>query len=196
MLSVTDLLTIQSLPHEKDISLQTIQQFYKEHLCGKVFIIHLDDEDRKTVKLRFEEKHLCHLLGIHYVVKKLKNKYDYIGEKGYKKVENGTVTFDFLKTTNKDWFKSKKKRMLYFPFIYQIVQRPLVIVFSLENLTTRLDVDIILYNHTDNTYLHLGLDQDSDSNFYYPKSFYDRKKDDHIAGRTVLRVLGVDIEND
>lgn len=196
MLSVTDLLTIQSLPKEKDVSLQTIQTFYKENLCGRTFTFKLDDETRPVIKLRFEERHLCHLLGIQYVVKDLKNKYDYAGQTGYDKIKNGIVTFDFLKTTNKVWFKSKKKRMLYLPFLFQIVQSPSVIVFSQGTTGTRIDVDIILYSHKDNTYLHLGLDKDADSDFYYPKSFYDRKKDDHIAGRTHLTVLDVEVAAD
>ncbi|MDW2879682.1 MULTISPECIES: PBECR4 domain-containing protein [Bacillaceae] len=196
MLSVTDLLSLQSKPLEKDITLQTIQQFYKEHLCDRLFTFELDDEERPLVNLRFHEKDLCHLLGIHYVVQKLKNKYDYSGEKGYRKLKDGTVSFDFLKTTNKVWFKSKRNRMLYLPFIYQIVHSPSVIVFSAENLNTNLDVDIILYSHQDNTYLHLGVDKDADSSFYYPKSFYDRKKDDHIAGRKQLNVKAVKIQTD
>lgn len=196
MLSVTDLLTIKNKPAEKDITLQTIQQFYKEHLCGRLFTFELDDPDRPTVKLRFKERHLCHLLGIQYVVDKLRNKYDYLGEKGYKKLEDGTLSFQFLKTTNNTWFKSKKNRMLYFPFTHQIVNNPTVIIFSSEGLNTSLDLDIILYNQLNNTYLHLGLDKDPDSDYYYPKSFYDRKKDDHINGRKLLPVKSIKVEID
>ncbi|NUH86520.1 hypothetical protein HUN92_23145 [Bacillus firmus] len=106
------------------------------------------------------------------------------------------LTFDFLKATDRTWFKSKRNRMLYFPFVHQIVQNPTVIVFSNDGLNTNLDVDIILYNHLDNTYLHLGLDKDPDSDYYYPKSFYDRKKDDHISGRVQLPVKHINIEID
>lgn len=196
MLSVTDLLTIKTKPAEADITLQTIQQFYKEHLCDRVFIFELDDPNRPFVKLRFHERDLCHLLGIQYVVKGLRNKNQYAGEPGYNKLEDGTVMFDFLRTTNNAWFKSKRNRMLYFPFVYQIVQNPTMIIFTAGASTTKLDVDIILYSHMDNTYLHLGIDKDADSDFYYPKSFYDRKKDDHIAGRTVLPVKSINVEID
>jgi hypothetical protein len=196
MLSVTDLLTIQKKPHEKDISLQLIQTFYKEHLCDRVFHFELDDEERPLVKLRFEEKNLCHLLGIQYIVKHMRNRHIYAGESGYKLIENGTVTIDFLKRTNRTWYKSKKNRILYFPFVYQVVNNPTVIVFSSDGLNTSLDVDIILYNHIDNTYLHLGLDKDADSDYYYPKSFYDRKKNDHIDGRKHLPIKSIKIEVD
>lgn len=192
MLSTTDLLTVSTMPKEKDVSLQTIQSFYKEHLCDRVFVFHLDDETRKEIKVRFDEKDLCHLLGIQYVVRGLKNKYDYSGKAGYQRLEDGTVTFDFLKKTDKNWYKSKKKRMLYFPFVYQIIHNPSVIEYTPPNNTTRLDLDIIIYSHLDKTYLHLGIDKDVDSDYYYPKTFYDRKKDDHITGRTILTVKKVE----
>lgn len=192
MLSTTDLLTLQSMPRENDLSLQTIQSFYKEHLCDRLFIFHLDDDTRKQIKLRFDEKDLCHLLGIHYIVKGMRNKYDYAGRKGYKLLEDGTVTFDFLKQTNKKWFKSIKKRMLYFPFVYQIIHGPSIIEFTAPNDTSRLELDLIIYSYSDNTYLHLGLDKDIDSDFYYPKSFFDRKKSDYIDGRTSINVVSVE----
>lgn len=196
MLSVTDLLTINTKLKKKDITLQNIQTFYKEHLCGREFTFKLDDKTRPIVKLRFNEKDLCHLLGIHYIVGCLRNKYDYIGIKGYQKIENGTMTFDSLHTTNKKWFNSQKNRILYFPFVYQIVNNPSVIIFSKSDQNSKLDLDIILYNHMDNTYLHLGLDKDHDSDFYYPKSFFDRKKDDYITGRDELTVLDIEIKID
>jgi len=144
MLSVTDLLTIQKKPNIKDVSLQLFQEFYKEHLCGRVFHFELDDTDRPSIKLRFKEENLCHLLGIQYIVAKLKNKHEYAGKTGYQKLENGTLTFDFLKATDRTWFKSKRNRMLYFPFVHQIVQNPTVIVFSNDGLNTNLDVDALV----------------------------------------------------
>ncbi|MEB6551135.1 PBECR4 domain-containing protein [Heyndrickxia sporothermodurans] len=196
MLSVTDLLTVQTMPSVTDVSLQTIQLFYKEHLCDRVFIFELDDKDRPIVKLRFSEKHLCHLLGIQYVLTPQMHGYKYLGSTGYTFIEDGTVTFDFLKTENKIGFKSKKRRMLYFPFVYQILKNPTTIIFNKSLVSTMIDVDIILYNQLNNTYLHLGIDKDADSDFYYPKSFYDRKKDDHISGQTQVLVKAMRVEID
>lgn len=196
MLSVTDLLSLTAKPKEKDISLQVIQTFYKEHLCDRLFIFELDDPQRPMIKLRFKEANLCHLLGIHHILKPTKKGASYAGRNGYNLLENGTITFESLKKTNKQGFKSKKNRMLYFPFVYQVLQNPTAIIFSSDNLTTRIDLDIILYNHLDNTYLHLGLDKDHNSDFYYPKSFYDRKKDDHIVNQMELTIKSKRIELD
>ncbi|MES1047808.1 hypothetical protein FOA22_25605 [Heyndrickxia oleronia] len=196
MLSVTDLLTLQTMPSVTDLSLQTIQLFYKEHLCDRVFVFELEDKARPIVKLRFSEKQLCHLLGIQYVLTPRMHGYKYLGSTGYTYIEDGTVTFDFLKSENKDGFKSKKRRMLYFPFVYQILTNPTAIIFNQALVSTKIDVDIILYNHVNNTYLHLGIDKDPDSDFYYPKSFYDRKKDDHISGQTQVAIKAMKIETD
>lgn len=192
MLSTTDLLTIQTMPSEKDVALQTIQMFYKEHLCQRLFTFHLDDTKRSIIKLRFEERHLCHLLGIQYCVDGRK-KHDYAGQKGYELIENGTVTFDSLKKHNKNAFKSKKKRMLYFSFVHQIMQNPSVIEYTPHNQTSLLKLDVIFYNYVDNTYLHLGLDKDTDSDYYYPKSFFDRKKNDRIVGNNQIPILKTEI---
>jgi hypothetical protein len=196
MLSVTDLLTIQTKPKVNDISLQTIQEFYKEHLCDRLFVYELEDTDRPIIKLRFSEFHLSHLLGFHYILKPTRKGTSYTGQSGYDRIKDGTVTFDFLKQANNQWFKSKKNRMLYFPFVYQILQNPTAIIFDQQLVSTRLDVDIILYNQLNNTYLHLGIDKDEDSDFYYPKSFYDRKKDDHITGQKQVIIKSKRIEMD
>lgn len=55
MLSVTDLLNLTKKPKRKFLSLQTIQQFYKEHLCDRVFIFETDNTERPIIKLRFKE---------------------------------------------------------------------------------------------------------------------------------------------
>jgi hypothetical protein len=63
-------------------------------------------------------------------------------------------------------------------------------------VSTTIDVDIILYNNINNTYLHLGIDKDKNSDFYYPKSFYDRNKNDHIVGQTPVAIKSLRIEMD
>ncbi|MED4534850.1 PBECR4 domain-containing protein [Metabacillus fastidiosus] len=196
MLSVTDFLTIQAKPKEADISLQTIQEFYKEHLCNRLFVFELEDDSRPVVKLRFEENNLPHLLGIQHIMKGIKKSHLYIGQSGYDLMKNGTLTLNLLKTTNKSWYKSKKDRILYFPFVYQILNNPTAIIFDNSIANTNIDVDIILYNKLNNIYLHLGIDRSSGSEFYYPKSFYDRKKDDHITGQSPINIKSKRIEID
>ncbi len=197
MLSVTDLLTIQTKPHKKDVTLLTIQEFYKEHLCNRLFIFELDDQQRPIVKLRFEESNLCHLFGFQYVFAGQKNASKYVGQSGYNLIKNSTVTFDTLnEKATRQGFKNQRNRMLYLPFIHQLLKNPTAIIFSTAHLTTKLDVDIILYNHLDNKYLHLGLDKDKDSQYFYPKTFFERNKDDFITGQTELTIKSIRVELD
>ncbi|MED3346598.1 MULTISPECIES: PBECR4 domain-containing protein [Bacteria] len=196
MLSVTDLLTLNTKPSLKDITLQTIQEFYSEHLCKKVFIFELDSPDFPLVRLRFEEDNFCHLLGIQHVLKSQKGGTSYIGQEGYNLIKKGTVTFDFMKTKNKQGFKSKKNRMLYFPFVYQVLNSPTITKFSRAHLTTNIDLDILFYTQTHNIYLHLGLGQDNTTDYFYPKTFYDRKRNDHIDGQEELTLKSMSIELD
>lgn len=76
--------------------------------------------------------------------------------------------------------------MLYFPFVHQVLDNPTIISFSNAVLPTNVDVDIMLYNVLNNTYFHLGLGKTEKTDYYYPKTFYDRRKDDHVSGQMVL----------
>ncbi|MBA9043112.1 hypothetical protein HNP21_006290 [Bacillus aryabhattai] len=197
MLSVTDLLTIQTKPLQADVSLFTIQEFYEEHLCNRLFIFETDDTQRPIISLRFEEANFCHLLGIQHVFQGQRNSSQYVGQTGYDLIKNNVVTFNTMnqKPTKKN-FKDKRNRMLYFPFVHQILKNPTSIIFSNANLPTNIDVDIILYNHLDNKYLHLGVDKENDSQYYHPKTFFDRSKDDFIVNQKKLTIKSIRVELD
>lgn len=190
MLSVTDLLTITTKPRQNDIDLKTILFFYEEHLCTRKFIFELDDRDRPLVHIHFEPDQLCHLLGIHYILKGKK----FSGQSGFNLIKDGTVTFEYLNKVNQTWFKSKRNRMLYFPFVYQLLQNPTVIQFSAIKANTSVDIELILYNQHDNGYLHLGISKYPNSEIYFPKSFYERNNRHHIDGQIVINIKSINIE--
>jgi hypothetical protein len=191
MLTITDLLTITTKPQQKDIDLQTILSFYEQYLCQQRFIYELEDPDHSLVQIRFEPDQFCHLVGIHYI---LKGK-QFSGQPGFDLIKNGTVTFEYLQNTNKAWFKSKRNRMLYFPFVYPLLQRPTVIQFDEHKAETSMDAELVLYNQQDKAYLHLGVSKYSDPDpHYFPMSFYDRNNRDHIDGQTGVKVKSIRIE--
>lgn len=187
MLTVTDLLTIVNKPNQSNVSLQTIQIFYEEHLCNRLFVFQTDSKDHPTIKIRFEEDNLCHLLGFQYILRPLKDGTKYTGQPGYNLIKDGTVTFEYIKSTNNKRFKGQQDRMLYFPFVYQIVSNPTAITFNKPEI--QLDVEIIFYNQVHNVYLHLGLGKQVDTDYYYPKSFFPRKKDDYISNQTLVNMI-------
>jgi hypothetical protein len=192
MLSSTDLLTITTKPQVKDIDLQTILSFYEQHLCQHRFIYELDDPDHPSVQIRFEPKQLCHMLGIHYI---LKGK-QFSGQSGFDLIKKGTLSLEYLRKTNKVWFVSQKNRILYFPFVYQLLKTPTVLNFSTNSTGTMINAELILYNQQGNAYLHLGVCKYPDTDHhYYPLSFYERNNRDHIDGQTEVTVKKIKVES-
>jgi hypothetical protein len=196
MLSATDLLTLTRKPKRKFLPLLTIQQFYKEHLCDRVFVYETDDADRPLVKLRFKEEHLCHLLGFQYLFDEKRYGKTYVGDDGYNLIQDGTVTFEFLETMNPTELPKQENRILFFPFVYQILLNPQAVVFLPENVPfkTKLKVDLIFYNEQNRRYVHLGLDRyKKRPEIYFPRSFFDRKDKDMVDGQTEVSITSTSI---
>jgi hypothetical protein len=196
MLSVTDLLTLTKKPKRKFLSLLALQQFYKEHLCDRVFTFETDSIERPIVKLRFKEEHLCHLLGFQYLFDEKRYGKMYIGNDGYDLIKNGTVTFEFIEQTNPTEFAKYENRILFFPFVHQILQNPQTIVFQPENVPfkSKLKADLIFYNHLNKRYIHLGLDRfKKRPQNYYPKSFFERRDKNFIDGQAEINIISTNI---
>lgn len=188
MLTESDLLSLTCKPSMSDVSLQLYANFYETYLMNKVFVFALDNEPHNTVHIQFGRGDLPHLLGIQHVVEDLRNKNTYTGERGFEKLKNGSMDFDWLKNTHKEKFKSKKNRMLYFPFIYQVLNNPTVILFNNTGVT-KISADLMLYNQLNNTYFHLGIIRDNVDDYYSPVTFYDRNNTDHINGQATIAIM-------
>ncbi|MCU5096132.1 PBECR4 domain-containing protein [Bacillus wiedmannii] len=196
MLSVTDLLTLERKPKMSHLSLLTIQQFYKEHLCGRRFIYSTDDPHRPTIRLRFKEEELCHLLGFQHIFEKQRFGSTYIGESGYNLMRSGELTFDFIKETNEEGLKQYENRMLFFPFVHQILKNPDSVIFDPKCVPfkTKLQADLIFYNEQNRRYLHLFLDHyKKRPGNYFPRSFFDRRDNKLLVGQAPVTVTKTDI---
>ncbi len=187
MFTEQDLLTLSNKPKITDVSLQLYADFYENHLCNKIFEYELENKTHQKVNLQFGKGDMCHLLGIHHIFKGVKNKKEYAGESGFQKIKNGTVTFDFLKQKNNPIFKSKQNRILYFPFIHQVLMSSTVLLFRNDGLT-KIDADLMFYNQQNGIFFHLGIVKDNTGNFYSPITFYDRNNNNHIANQEVIPV--------
>lgn len=190
MHTVEDLLTIQRMPRESEISLQVIQQFYKKYLCDRIYVYQLASGEE--VRFAFKEDNLCHLLGIQHILKP----YRFQGQSGYDLLADGTVTIQFLKQKNKQGYKSKKHRILYFPFLYQLVLAPILIQSESEGQSGNMQYELIVYNQVDCKYLHLGLRKKEDRDFYYPVSFFEDGRDRYVSGQPVRLVHTVHVDQD
>ncbi|MGZ7444785.1 PBECR4 domain-containing protein [Paenibacillus sp. TH7-28] len=180
-LSIQDLLTIQELPSTDELSLQTIAMFYEEHLCNRQFYYELKHK-QQNLRLRFKQGDLCHLLGIQYVLKGRQ----FAGELGFQKLKKDILTFDSLIQANIGGFKTAQYRMLYFPFIYQLIHDPIV-VMNHPNEPNRVQAMFTFYNKYTGRFVELKLRRESKNNpeFFVPVSFVELRK---IEPRTRVEV--------
>lgn len=186
-LSIQDLLTIEKMPEVNDLTLQTMAAFYEEHLCNRQFFYELKHKQQK-LRLRFKQGDLCHLLGIQYV---LKGK-QYAGESGFQKLKRGIITFDSLMEANIGGFKYAQYRMLYFPFIYQLIHAPIMVV-NHPHEPNRVQAMFTFYNKFTKHFVELKLrqeDQVNNPDFFVPVSFIDQRK---IQPRTHVEIINKQI---
>lgn len=181
-LSVQDLLTIREMPSTDEISLQTIAMFYEEHLCNRQFFYELKHR-QKTLRLRFKQGDLCHLLGVHYILRGSQ----YAGESGFQKLIKGIITFDSLMQANVGGFKEVQFRMLYFPFIYQLIHAPIMVIND-PHEPNRVQAMFTFYNKYTERYVELKLRPEDKNNsvFFIPVSFGDQRK---VRPRTKVEII-------
>lgn len=196
LLTSQQLATVQRKPIESELSLKNLQLFYEEYLMSKIFVFEIDEPSQPVINLIFEADNLCHLMGFQHIFEGEQNATDYQGYDGYCKLENCEVTMDtFEEPRIKDKYKENRERILYFPFLYQLVTNPTVILFDPKKLDgkTKISTEFIFYNPVNNRYLHLGLDKHEGTNSYFPRTFFVRKKNDYIEDQTPVNVLNMQI---
>lgn len=193
-LTAIDLCSITTKPKLNEFSFESLLDFYEENLCNRLFVYHLGPPANKVIKLRFEEDKLCHLLGFQHIFKGLRNARDYVGQSGYDLLRKQQVTFDTFKDKGlKQEFKSKKNRILLFPFVYQILLNPTAILFSNDLLPTNIETEFFFYRSQDGCFLHLGVDSDGQNPYYFPKTFVERNNRDFIENQMLVSVLKIEV---
>lgn len=192
MLLRDDYLHISTKPVISDMDLIELIGFYEKYLCNRLFEYKTDNEEYPIINLRFEPNNLCHLLGFQHIFKGMADNKGYVGQRGYEKIENLEITMDTFKEKNlKRLFKSNKNRLLYFPFIYQIVHNPTAIFFSNNLLNTRIESEFMFYDKLDSRYLHLAVDSGKSSPYYFPKTFVDKKNDVFVKNQVKLNIVSI-----
>jgi len=173
-----DLLTIMHRPDVNELSLQTVAEFYETYLCGHQYYYELRHKQRE-LRLRFKKGDLCHLLGIQHVL----NGSDNVGETGFVKLKNGENTFVSLEKANKGGYLNMLYRMLYFPFVYQLIHAPHVVTNTVNQTGNVVKAQFSFHNGKREHYVELKLRRESANNpdFFVPVSFSESGKNAHRA---------------
>lgn len=191
-LAIDDLASIESKPTEHEITLKTIADFYNHYMVSTEFEFTLDHSTQQTVKIRFEKDNLCHLLGFQHIFADEPNAKSYVGQSGFSLLEKSEVTFSTFKSSpnllNK--YKQDKERILYFPFIYQLLLEPDFIAFSNASLSTNISTEFILYNQKNKRYIHLGVDKhENTEDIYFPRTFLVTKSNKFVNNQQPIEIL-------
>lgn len=192
MLTKEQLTTINLPPKIDEISLQLLQEFYEAYICPYTYIYVLNNN--VTIKLNLYEADFCHLLGLQYITSNNKKVQVIKGQKGYDKIKNNLITFQTLKSLNKQGFIDIRSRIKYFPFIYQLLRTPSALKFDKACLgKCKIDCEFLFYDDFNNSIIHLGIEQGKNS--FYSKTFLVEPKmgDKFIKGQQQLDIQQINI---
>lgn len=199
-LTKEDLLSITKKPLEAEMPLKTLAEFYDTYLTRKYFNYTLEYEDidgnvvNREVKLLFETDNLTHLLGFQHIFDGLADATKYEGADGYIKIIDEDVTMKtFKEAAFKEKYKKYKERILFFPFIYQLLKNPIAVCFSPEDVSltkVNLKSEFIFYDSYVNRYLHLGIDFNSNQPaYFFPRTFFVRKDSKYFENQITAKII-------
>ena len=185
MFSWDELKELTIKPKINDISLDCLSQYYQNYLYPFIYEYNIsaDSGEKKTLKLSFEKKNFCHLLGIESIARgHVSNKelQAYKGNIGWDSIRNGDYELSDLKALNGNKFRSVKAKFVYFYLLPKLAEKPNAVLFDNSKVIggTSINSEIVFYSKVekDNAIIHLGIDYDKGTSFYYPRSFFVEKK--------------------
>ncbi len=181
MYNPEDLRSLTIKPKINDIDLPILKDFYTMYLMPFIYTYSITDADsNRQLQLRFDNVRFCHLLGLESIAKghvKYNELSQYKGEKGWNNIEAGNLAFKHLKTLNQKKFKSIKAKFVYFYLIPDLLDKPLGVIFDKNNVNppVQIESEILFYSSYENAVIHLGIDKEDNSVFYYPRTFFVEK---------------------
>ncbi|TKI28755.1 hypothetical protein FC683_19440 [Bacillus cereus] len=139
-----------------------------------------------------QQNQFCHLIGTESAIKKKykndKKRNQYRGEWGYRRIKNGQLTIQSLKSeAPKSGFSSIKSKLLYFYLIPHIFNSPELLIKYKKIPGSDIDCEFILYDFLHNVYVHIGIEKDSNSGKYFPRTFLIEKITETNDGLRFIR---------
>lgn len=177
-LTVEDLLRITEIPKKENINLTTIAEFYEKYICNRIFHYHLRYDKQRDVKIRFKTSDLPHLLGIQY----FNFGSSYTGTKGFPALKSGDITLDLLKKSNEGEYFRILYRILYFPFVAQLMYNAKALVFWPDKNKSAINAEFMFHDMYHGRHIHLGTRKEESKSktdeelFYVPVTFVERGK--------------------
>ncbi|MBR6701039.1 MAG: hypothetical protein IKL72_04855, partial [Firmicutes bacterium] len=166
MLKKEDLININYIPDEEEISLELLFDFYENYLCRRVYKFTLDSGEE--IKIVFKDSsEIYHISGIKHIYK-----VKYMdGSRFAKDVCYGNIDFKNLQKINPNAYKDYIERICSFACIDTILKKCEYLWFSEGRIEgTEISVKYLLLRTINECNLHLGIDSYKSGKSYYPKT--------------------------
>lgn len=154
MLSVNDLIDINYIPSESDISLELLVDFYEDYLCKRIFIFTL--RDGQVVKLFFRDAtELFHISGIDHVYEGVPMD----GSRFIQEIKAGNIDLTTVKNVNAAAYKDYEIRVRSMACIDTIIKNCEYLWYPSGKIPdSEIEVKYLLLKGLDEKNLHLGID--------------------------------------
>lgn len=154
MLSVSDLIDINYIPSESDISLELLVDFYEDYLCKRIFIFTL--RDGQVVKLFFRDAtELFHVSGIDHVYEGVPMD----GSRFIQEIKAGNIDLGTVKNVNTAAYRDYEIRVRSMACIDTIIKNCEYLWYPSGKIPdSEIEVKYLLLKGLDEKNLHLGID--------------------------------------
>lgn len=154
MLSVNDLININRIPKENEISLSLLLDFYNQYLTKRIFIFTL--KNGETVKLFFKDSsEIFHISGIDHIYSNVPMD----GSKFIEEIQNHNLDLQNIKSINSSAYKDYFDRIRSMFCIDTIIKNCEYLFFPDGKIPdSKIKVTYLLLKGLDGKNLHLGID--------------------------------------
>ena len=166
MLAVSDLIDINYIPSENDISLELLVNFYEDYLCKRIFIFTL--RDGRVVKLFFRDAtEVFHVSGIDHVYEGVPMD----GSRFLQEIKAGNVDLETVKNVNPAAYRDYEIRIRSMACIDTIIKNCEYLWYPSGKIPdSEIEVKYLLLKGLDEKNLHLGIDTYKANRPYFAKT--------------------------
>ncbi|SHO53435.1 hypothetical protein [Anaerocolumna xylanovorans] len=154
MLTVGDLIDINYIPAEAEISLDLLKEFYENYLCKRIFIFTL--KNGETVKLFFRDTtEIFHISGIDHIYEDVPMD----GTRFISEIESGNIDLAAVKSVNPNAYKDYEDRICSMACLDTIIKNCEYLFYPGGKIPqTEVKVKYLLLKGLNGKNLHLGID--------------------------------------
>lgn len=172
-----------------DVTLQELTLMFRDMLVKK--ILHLDVAHKGTpIRIKFDEGHLKHLLGLQHIIKSKDKKYR--AENLYRSMLDGSFTMEMLEEMNPQEFRKRWMRIQCFQLLPELLENGKCGEGTAQG--DMRNIKFFIYDEALGRYIYMGIVKEKTSDFYVPVTFVeDDSNYPRYANRKQAPIKGVTI---